>query len=67
MNRELQSYVEWAGGIALAAKRLGLTVGAVSHYCRGRRRVSPEIAMRMEQDSCGLFKKEKLVWPEDHE
>ena len=60
-----EQYVKAVGGRTAASKRLGITLGAVGHILNGRRGMSPEMALKIEQDSNGIFKKEKFIWP-DH-
>ena len=49
---------------AAAAKAIGVDNSFISHLMAGRRRVSPEIALRIERASKGLISKESLIWPE---
>ena len=59
---ELQRYVAWAGGSKRASDRIGVSYDALRHYVKGRRRIPAEIALEIERDSRGLFKKERLIW-----
>lgn len=52
------------GNQAKAAEALGIGRSMVSRICAGRRRVSPEVALRIEQVSGGRYLKERFVWPD---
>jgi DNA-binding transcriptional regulator YdaS (Cro superfamily) len=65
MNASLfQQYVELVGGQTEAARRLGITRSMVGHIVNGRRSVSKRLAVAVEQDSNGLFRRERLLWPD---
>jgi DNA-binding transcriptional regulator YdaS (Cro superfamily) len=58
-------YVELVGGISEAARRLGISRSLVGHICNGRRAVSKRLAVAVEQDSNGVFRREALLWPDE--
>ena len=60
-----QDFCKWAKTQRRAAEMLGVSEATVSRMARGAVRVSPEIAERVEQASCGLFRKERVLWPAD--
>lgn len=65
MNGNLfQQYVDLVGGQQEAARRLGISRSLVGHIVNGRRAVSKRIAVAVEQDSNGLFRRERLLWPD---
>jgi DNA-binding transcriptional regulator YdaS (Cro superfamily) len=65
MNASLfQQYVDLVGGQTEAARRLGITRSMVGHIVNGRRSVSKRLAVAVEQDSNGLFRREALLWPD---
>ena len=57
-------YVDLVGGRTEAARRLGISPSLVGHICNGRRAVSKRLAVAVEQDSNGVFRREVLLWPE---
>jgi plasmid maintenance system antidote protein VapI len=60
----INDFCKWIGSQKRAAAALALTESQVSRLCNGRTRVTPEVAERAEAYSLGLFRKERLVWPE---
>jgi DNA-binding transcriptional regulator YdaS (Cro superfamily) len=58
-------YVELVGGPTEAARRLGISRSLVGHICNGRRAVSKRLAVIVEQDSNGVFRREALLWPDE--
>lgn len=57
-----RQYVDSVGGAPKAAARLGLSESMVYHILNGVRGITPEVALRVEQDSEGAFSKTILVW-----
>lgn len=66
MNEVFQRFVTESahGKPADAAKALRITRSHVSRLLHGTRRITPELAERMEIVSHGLFRKEKILWPD---
>ena len=60
-----QDFVNWAGGTRRAAKQLGTSAARVSRIKNSKQPVTPEIAAQCEHVSHGLFRKEKILWPEE--
>jgi len=64
-NSVFQEYVELVGSRREVCKQLGISEALVGHILHGRRNVTPALALKIEQASGGIIRKEKLVWPED--
>lgn len=62
----IKDFCKWARTQRRAAEMLGVSEATVSRMVRGEIRVSPEIAERVEEASCGLFRKERVLWPADN-
>lgn len=63
MNTPLQqfrTYVREVGGRKEAAKRLGLSLGMVSHILCDRRGISPPVAQSIDADTSGRISKASL-------
>lgn len=66
--QKFRDYVKLVGGRAEAARRLDISVGMVSHILCDRRGISPQIAMRIEEDTNGSIRKGELrpdLWSTD--
>jgi DNA-binding transcriptional regulator YdaS (Cro superfamily) len=59
-----QDFCKWAGTQRRASLLLGVSEATVSRMVRGEVRVSPEVAEKCEQASHGLFRKERVLWPD---
>lgn len=69
-NGRMQTFSDfctWIGSQRRAADALGISESNVSRLVSGKLNVSPEIAERVEQVSHGLFRKERVLWPESVE
>ena len=62
-----QDFVTWAGGTRRAALQLGVSASKVSRMSTQKQPISPEIAERIEAVSHGLFRKERVLWPDPAE
>jgi len=60
-----QDFVKWAGGTRRAALQLGVSASTVSRLATGKQPISPEIAEGCEAVSHGLFRKERVLWPDE--
>ena len=54
------SYVAIAGSRKEAARKLGISEGMVGHIAKGRRNVSPTLAMKIDAETCGQISKSRL-------
>lgn len=63
----IKDFCGWIGSQQRAAEALGVSASNVSRMVSGKLSVSPEIAERVEQVSHGLFRKERVLWPESIE
>ena len=61
-HNELQRFVDQSGSIAAAAKRVGVQPSAMGHWLNGRRRISPEMALRIQKESEGEITATSLVF-----
>lgn len=59
---ELRKYIDWCGSRMDAAHRLGIDLSTLDSWVTGRRGLKPEMALKIEQESNGRFKKEKLIF-----
>lgn len=57
-----RKYIKWRGGVPEAAKALKRTPGSLYHVLAGRRSVTRSLAEKIEQDSQGRFRKERLMF-----
>lgn len=57
-------FCKWAGSQRKAAELLGVSESTVSRMASGDVSVSKETAERIEAVSGGLFRKERVLWPE---
>jgi DNA-binding transcriptional regulator YdaS (Cro superfamily) len=64
MTGSFSDFVEWAGGTRRAALQLNLSPSRVSRLKLGRQPLTADVAERCEQVSRGLFKKERVMWPD---
>ena len=60
----IKDFCKWIGSQRRAADALGISESSVSRLVSGKLSVSPEIAERVEAVSHGLFRKERVLWPE---
>lgn len=60
----IQDFVSWAGGTRKAARQLGISAPRMSRIKTGKQPVTPEIAQRVESVTQGLFRKERILWPQ---
>jgi len=60
----MKDFCQWIGSQRRAADALGISESNVSRLVSGKLNVSPEIAERVEVVSHGLFRKERVLWPE---
>ena len=60
-------FCEWMESQRRAADALGISESTVSRLASGKMRITPEIAERIETVSHGLFRKERVLWPEPAE
>ena len=65
MTGSFSDFVEWAGGTRRAALQLDLSPSRVSRLKLGRQPLPAEVAEKCEQVSRGLFKKERVLGPDD--
>lgn len=57
-------FCEWMKSQRRAAEALGVSESTVSRMRNGTMPITPEIAERCETVSHGLFRKERVLWPE---
>ena len=60
-----QEYVDLVGSRREVCRRLDISESLVGHILSGRRNVSTDLALKIEQDSGGKIRKEKLIWPDE--
>ena len=60
----INDFCKWIGSQRRAALALNLSESKVSRLCAGITKVTPDIAEAAEKASHGLFKKERLIWPQ---
>lgn len=60
----MDNFIKWLEAIGRpnAAKLLGITPAAISHWLAGRRSIRPEMAKRIEKVSMGRVKAIDLVF-----
>jgi len=51
-------------GVSVFADRVGCSQSYISLLCYGRRRPSPDIAIKIEQATCGHVTLHELLFPE---
>lgn len=61
-HEELQRFVDLSGSIAAAAEKVGVHPSAFGHWLNGRRRLSPDMALKIEVASGGQIAATKLVF-----
>jgi len=61
------SWVESVGGVASAARLLGVTPGAVRHWLSGIRKPRSAMAAKIERVSHGQVLRASLLWPDEGE
>lgn len=59
-----RNFVAWAGSQKRAAEFLGCNESTVSLIVSEKRGISPDMALRVESASKGLFKREAVLWGE---
>ena len=57
-------FCEWMKPQSRVAKALGISEASVSRMKAGTQPITPEIAEKCEEISHGLFRKEKILWPD---
>jgi len=63
----IQEFVNWAGSQSRAARMLKMSRQNMHRILHAQQGVTPEIAERIEEVSHGLFKKERVLWPDKSE
>lgn len=58
-------FCEWMGAQKRVADALGVSESTVSRMANGKMSVAPDVAKRCEEISHGLFRKEKMLWPDE--
>lgn len=58
----IQEYIDSVGGRKYAAKRLGVSVSLITLIVQGKRSISKKLAIAIEEDSGGRFKKEEIIF-----
>ena len=58
-------FCSWAGSQARAARMLGVSRSYVCRLVKGDVEMTRQIASKVEEVSHGLFKKERVLWPEE--
>lgn len=61
----IHDFVAWAGSQSRAARMLQMSRQNMHRIIHGQQSVTPEIAERIEAVSHGLFKKERVLWPDN--
>lgn len=59
-----EDFCKWMGSQRRAADALGVSEFKVSRIVTKKAALSPEMAERIEEVSHGLFKKERVLWPD---
>lgn len=57
-------FVSWATSQAQAARMLRMSRASVNRILQGKQSVTPEVAEKCELVSHGLFRKERILWPD---
>lgn len=60
-------FCEWMKPQRRVAEALGVSEASVSRMRKGTQSITPEVAERCESVSHGLFRKEKILWPDPQE
>lgn len=60
----ISDFCTWMQSQRRAAEALGVSEATISRLVKGKQAVTPEIAERVEEVSRGLFKKERVLWPD---
>ena len=58
-------FCEWMGSQRRVADALGFSESTVSRLANAKMPLTPEVAKRCEEISHGLFRKEKMLWPDE--
>lgn len=58
----MRQFVAENGGIRKSAAILGVSPALVCRVRSGERKVSPELALRLERATGGRIRKESLIW-----
>lgn len=64
--QNFSDFCAWVGSQRRAAVALGVSEATVSRIRSGKQPMSAEIAEKCEVVSHGLFRKEKMLWPDSH-
>ena len=62
---EFKKYIESVGGVPVASKRLGVSPELLYAINRQSRAISKRLAEKIESDSNGVFRKERLLWGDE--
>lgn len=57
-------FCEWLKPQRRVAEALGISEASVSRMKAGTQPITPEVAEKCEAVSHGLFRKEKILWPD---
>lgn len=57
-------FCEWLKPQRRVAEALGISEASVSRMKSGAQPITPEVAEKCETVSHGLFRKEKILWPD---
>lgn len=60
----ISDFCEWIGSQRRAAAALGVSESTISRVVSGAVRLPPEMAEKVEEVSHGLFRKERVMWPQ---
>jgi len=60
--KQFKRYIAFVGGVTEASQRLKCHRSTLYHVLNGIRGISKGMAEKIEKDSKGLIKKEKLIW-----
>lgn len=62
----MEQFIEWLDSIGRenAATLLGVTSPAICHWLKGRRRITPQMAMKIEKVTRGKVRAIDLVFPQ---
>ena len=61
----LTDFCQWMQSQRRAADALGVSEATMSRLINGKQSITPDLAERVEQVSHGLFKKERVLWPDE--
>lgn len=60
----IRDFCIWMGSQKRAADALGVSESTISRVVSGVVRLPPEMAEKVEEVSHGLFRKERVMWPQ---